>query len=168
MTSCPVPLLHYAQYLIAYYYSSRIQTRMWVAIVQLRAARIDTWTDLHHLVPISFQYLITPVSSNASATSHTYMRYVQIKIVWGLLSANEYSLLKVIFMGTKKVVSLTHQPMDSFQKELHGPLLETLHHCDLDASPWPKSKDSSCKSIFRPCKHTQFFTINLQVKIRIL
>jgi len=48
------------------------------------------------------------------------MRYVQIKIVWGLISANEYSLLKVIPMGTKEVVSLTHQPMDLFQKELHG------------------------------------------------
>ena len=63
------------------------------------------------------------------------MRYVQIKIVWGLFSANEYSLLKVIPMGTKEVVSLTQQPKDSFQKELHGPLLETLHHCDLDTSP---------------------------------
>jgi hypothetical protein len=51
-------------------------------------------------------------------------------------------LLKVIHMGTKEVVSLTHQPMDPFQKELHGPLLETLHHCDLDISPRPKSKDS--------------------------
>jgi hypothetical protein len=63
------------------------------------------------------------------------MRYVQTKIVWGLISADEYSLLKVIPMGTKEVVSMTHQPMDLFQKELHGLLLETLHHCGLYISP---------------------------------
>jgi hypothetical protein len=40
--------------------------------------------------------------------------------------------VKVIPMGTEEVVSLTHQSMDPLQKELHGLLLEPLHHCDVD------------------------------------